>query len=116
VAAAVALAGTACKLGEWPVVRTAAAPPASSPEAAIRQVFGPLGVADQAVGVAACESGLDPGADSGTYKGLFQLGPHLAGTVAAYGGNWFDPMTNSLAARDLYLSHGGWSSWAACAR
>jgi hypothetical protein len=86
---------------------------ASGPEAAIHAVFGPLGVADQAVRVAACESGRNPGADSGTYKGLFQLGPHLAGTVDFYGGDWFDPMTNAQVARDLYLAS-GWSSWPVC--
>jgi hypothetical protein len=98
-----------------PAQVVAAAPAISGPEAAIREVFGPLGVADMAVSVAACESGLNPGADSGTYKGLFQLGPQLAGTVAFYGGDWFDPMTNSQVARDLYLAS-GWSSWPACGR
>ena len=130
-AAAVALAalGAGCEydvFGRGPSpsaaptqARTVAAPaptPAvSGPEAAIHAVFGPLGVADQAVRVAACESGLNPGADSGTYKGLFQLGPHLAGTVDVYGGNWFDPMTNAQVARDLYLAS-GWASWPVCGR
>ena len=119
--AVIAVASAGCKYSVFAPSPQAAAPQAvavaaSSPEGIIRQVFGPLGVADQAVGVAACESGLNPGADSGTYKGLFQLGPHLAGSVDAYGGDWFDPMTNTLVARDLYVSHGGWSSWGACRR
>jgi hypothetical protein len=124
-AAVLAAVGAGCKydvLGSTPrpsaaPARTASAPaPApSGPEAAIHAVFGPLGVADQAVRVAACESGLNPGADSGTYKGLFQLGPHLAGTVAFYGGDWFDPMTNAQVARDLYLAS-GWASWPVCGR
>ena len=120
--AVIAVAGAGCKYSGFAPTPQAAARPeaaaaaASSPEAIIRQVFGPLGVADKAVSVAACESGLNPGADSGTYKGLFQLGPHLVGTVDAYGGDWFDPMTNAQVARDLYLSHGGWSSWPRCGR
>jgi len=118
-AVAVALLASACVFdpGPRPTSSAAPAPPASGPEAAIREVFTPLGVADQAVAVAACESGLDPGAVSsgGTYRGLFQLGSHLAGTVDFYGGNWFDPLTNAQVARDLYLQS-GWSSWPSCGR
>jgi hypothetical protein len=105
--------GTAGTSGSSAPAATAASAPSGSPEAAIREVFGPLGVADKAVQVAICESGLNPAADSGTYKGLFQLGPHLAGTVAFYGGNWFDPLTNAQVARDLYLGS-GWASWPVC--
>jgi hypothetical protein len=113
---ALAVATGACAFAPGPHPTSAPAP-TGSPEGVVRQVFGPLGVADQAVRVAACESGLDPGAMSagGTYRGLFQLGPHLAGTVGFYGGNWFDPLTNSEVARDLYL-RSGWSSWPACGR
>jgi hypothetical protein len=127
VVVALAAVGAGCKydvFGRTPtpsaapaqtVAAPAPAPAISGPEAAIHAVFGPLGVADQAVGVAACESGLNPGADSGTYKGLFQLGPHLAGTIAFYGGDWFDPLTNAQVARDLYLAS-GWASWPVCGR
>ena len=115
---AVAVLASACVFdpGPHPASSAPPAPPTGS-AAAIQAVFGPLGVADQAVAVAACESGLDPGAVSagGTYRGLFQLGPHLAGTVAFYGGNWFDPLVNTQVARDLYLQS-GWSSWPSCGR
>jgi len=117
-AAVVAVLASACVFdaGPSPSAGPAPAPTGMSPEeAAIRGVFGPFGVADTAVSVAMCESGLNPGADSGAYKGLFQLGPHLAGTVAFYGGNWFDPVTNAQVARDLYLQS-GWSSWPSCGR
>jgi hypothetical protein len=93
-------------------------PPPSPEEAIIHEVFDPYGVGGKAVSVARCESGLNPmaGWPDSTYKGLFQLGPHLSGTVAAYGGDWFDARTNSYAARDLYLSRGNWSAWPHCGR
>jgi hypothetical protein len=88
-------------------------PPRSAEEQIIHEVFDPYGVGDKAVSIARCESGLNPmaGWPNATYKGLFQLGPHLAGTVAAYGGDWFDARTNTYVARDLYLSRGNWSAW-----
>ena len=88
-----------------------------SPEAIIGEVFAPIGEADKAVRVAACESGLNPGAISsgGTYQGLFQLGPHIV-AVHAYGGNRLDARQNALAARDLRVSRGNWSAWPYCGR
>jgi hypothetical protein len=92
---------------------TGPAPGPSHEELVIHEVFGPLGVADKALSIAWCESGMNAmaGFPNATYKGLFQLGPHLQGTVDAYGGQWFDARTNALAARDLYLSRGNWSAW-----
>ncbi len=111
---AVAVAGftAACGIDPGPP------PPPSAEEAIIREVFAPYGVADKAVSVARCESGLNPmaGWPNATYKGLFQLGPHLGGTVAAYGGDWFDARTNANVARDLFLSRGNWSAWPHCGR
>jgi len=111
---AFAVAGVTAACGIDP----GAAPPPSPEEAIIREVFDPYGVGDKAVAVARCESGLNPlaGWPDGYYKGLFQLGPHLWGSVAAYGGDWFDARTNSLVARDLYLSRGSWSAWPHCGR
>ena len=88
-----------------------------SPEAIIREVFDPLGEGDKAVRVAACESGLNPGAISrgGTYQGLFQLGPHVV-AIHAYGGDRLDARQNALAARDLRTSRGNWSAWPVCGR
>jgi hypothetical protein len=92
-------------------------PPPSAEESIIHEVFGPLGVGAKAVSVARCESGLNPmaGWPNATYKGLFQLGPHIV-AIHAYGGNWFDARQNTLAARDLYLSRGNWSAWPYCGR
>ncbi len=90
------------------------AAPAPEVEAAIAEAFGPFGptVVAQATKVARCESGWVPTAGAGEYyQGLFQLGRHIA-AVHAYGGNWLDPVQNSLAARDLYVSRGNsWSAW-----
>jgi hypothetical protein len=106
-ALAIAGLGTACGFDAGPP------PPRSAEEQIIHEVFDPYGQGDKAVSVARCESGLNPmaGWPDATYKGLFQLGPHIWGTVAAYGGDWFDARTNTYAARDLYLSRGNWSAW-----
>jgi len=105
---ALAIAGitAACGISPGP------APSAAAEEAIIHEVFGPLGQGDKAVSVARCESGLNPmaGWPDATYKGLFQLGPHIV-AINAYGGDWFDARANTLAARDLYLSRGNWSAW-----
>ncbi len=95
---------------------TGSAPAApGSPEAIIREVFDPIGEGDKAVRVAACESGLNPGATSrgGTYQGLFQLGPNIV-AIHAYGGDRLDARQNALAARDLRTSRGNWSAWPVC--
>ena len=105
-ALAIAVTAAGC-IGSGP------APAPSHEELVIHEVFDPLGVADKALSIAWCESGMNAlaGFPDATYKGLFQLGPHLQGTVDAYGGQWFDARTNALVARDLYLSRGNWSAW-----
>ena len=86
-------------------------------EAAIHQAFDPFGpvVYAQARAVAMCESGLWPysglGKPGHRYYGIFQLGSHIL-AINVYGGQWFDPFQNALAARDLYVSRGhSWSAW-----
>lgn len=84
---------------------------------AIDVAFGPYGVTAKAVRVAACESGLNPNAGypDAYYKGLFQLGPHVV-AIRHYGGDWFDPLQNAQAARDLYVTRGDWSAWPVCGK
>lgn len=105
-AVAIAVTAAGCGFG-------GPAPAPSHEELVIHEVFDPLGVADKALSIAWCESGMNAlaGFPNATYKGLFQLGPHLQGSVDAYGGQWFDAKTNALVARDLYLSRGNWSAW-----
>ena len=84
-------------------------------EQAIHQAFDPFGpvVYAQARAVAKCESGLYPysGLGKRNYFGIFQLGSHIE-AIHVYGGQWFDPYQNALAARDLYVSRGrNWSAW-----
>lgn len=64
----------------------------------------------QAVEVARCESGHDPGATNGQYLGLFQLGRYHYWRIDAYGGRWDDPLQNAQAAADLYAEQ-GWRPW-----
>jgi hypothetical protein len=110
-AVAVAALGAACGFSPAP------APSGGSGEGAIREVFGPLGVADKAVAVARCESGLNPmaGFPDAYYKGLFQLNPSIV-AINNYGGDFFDAWQNASAARDIYVSRGNWSAWPHCGR
>ncbi len=99
----------------------AAAPePAPSPASgdavldAINQYFGD--VYNQAVGVARCESGLDPNAvSSGGYNwGLFQINIVHKSRVEAMGYSWdqiLDPYVNAAVARSIYDDAGGWGPW-----
>ena len=83
-------------------------------EVAIHQAFDPFGpdVYAQARAVASCESGLWPYAGFNKYyRGIFQLGQHIV-AIRVYGGQYYDPYQNALAARDLYVSRGNnWSAW-----
>src|SRR5262245_47341995 len=88
----------------------------SSPEDAIRTSFGPI--ADQAMRVANCESGLNPGAVSrgGGNWGLFQINTVHAGTFQSVTGRSFyddalDPYANAQFAAWLYNNSGGWGPW-----
>ena len=82
---------------------------------AITQAFGPI--ADQAMGVAQCESGLDPNAVSsgGGNWGLFQINTVHSGDFEAVTGqpwsNVLDPYLNSQFAAWLYNQSGGWGPW-----
>ena len=83
---------------------------------AITQAFGPL--ADQAMGVANCESTLNPDAVSrgGGNWGLFQINTvHRSEFEAVTGHSWsevLDPYLNSSYAAYLYSQSGGWGPWA----
>lgn len=63
-----------------------------------------------AVRVARCESGLRPNARNGSHVGLFQLSTryhsHRISKVRRDGTSLYDPLTNILVARDLYLEQG----------
>ena len=88
----------------------------SSAQDAINQAFGPL--ANQAMGVAQCESGLDPSAVSpgGGNWGLFQINTvHRSSFESVTGHSWsevLDPYLNANFAAWLYNQSGGWGPWA----
>lgn len=101
----------ACKPNPAP-----APPPAFSYDdthAAIAQFFGPYGPGVQ--GIAECiagrESGWNPYAVNGQYRGVFQLGRNFQGTVNFYGGDFFDPYQNTQAARDSFVQRGNFSAF-----
>ena len=83
---------------------------------AVSQNFG--GIADQAMGVAQCESGLDPSAVSsgGGNWGLFQINTvHRDSFESVTGQAWsnvLDPYANASFAAWLYNQSGGWGPWA----
>jgi hypothetical protein len=93
-------------------------PPARSVEDIIRARFGPVG--DTAIGVARCESGLNPSARSPAgYRGLFQLDPSHAASFQQVTGRdfeeaWDEADPNTQYAKYLY-DRSGWSPWGACA-
>jgi hypothetical protein len=72
----------------------------------IEREFG--GAGGSAVNVAHCESRLDPWADGGAYKGLFQMNLAIHGDL--FDGPWYDPVANTTAAKRLYDA-AGWSPW-----
>lgn len=85
---------------------------ACSVEDMIRLAFeehGPA-VQDEAVEVARCESGLNPEATNGQYRGLFQLGRYHYWRLDEHGWSWSDPLHNAQAASDLYGEQ-GWGPW-----
>jgi hypothetical protein len=88
----------------------------SAAQDAITQNFG--GAADQAMGVAQCESGLDPNAVSrgGGNWGLFQINTvHRNSFEEVTGQPWsnvLDPYANAQFASWLYNQSGGWGPWA----
>ncbi|MGQ0617627.1 MAG: transglycosylase SLT domain-containing protein [Acidimicrobiia bacterium] len=90
-------------------------PPAPVPiEAVIAAVWGEL--APSALGVASCESTMNPEAvgGNGRYYGLFQIGTIHQGLVEALGFTWdqiFDPYVNTIVAKAVFDEAGGWSPW-----
>jgi hypothetical protein len=74
----------------------------------IRGRWAGTGHADRAVRVARCESGLDPAARNGQYRGVFQMGRR---DWARYGaGDIHDAAANVDAAYRYWLV-AGWSPW-----
>ena len=100
-----------------PIVEPAPEPepaPSGSVEEAIYTFF--PDVYDQAIHVASCESGMNPGAISGGGGnwGLFQINTVHRNRVAAMGYSWdqlLDPYVNSHVARSIY-DESGWRPWA----
>ena len=90
-------------------------PPApGTVQAVIHEVFGAHGAA--AVGVARCESGLNPHAISrgGGNWGLFQINKVHRGRVGAMGFAWedlLDARVNALVAKSIFDEQ-GWGPWA----
>ena len=97
------------------IPRPVAPPPAPGTVAAvIHEVFGAHGNA--AVGVAQCESGLNPGAISrgGGNWGLFQINTAHRSRVARMGYQWedlLDARVNALVAKSIFDEQ-GWRPWA----
>jgi hypothetical protein len=92
----------------------AVAPAPGSVEAVITEVFGAH--ARSAIGVARCESHLNPGAISrgGANWGLFQINKAHRGRVAAMGYRWedlLDARVNALVAKSIFDEQ-GWRPWA----
>ena len=115
VLAVAALLGTVVLVACQP----AAPPPPPAPSgssdlhAIISEVFVPYcaGVVAIADCIAGRESGWNPNATNGQYRGLFQLGANYNATIAFYGGNVFDPRTNAQVARDSYVQRGNFSAF-----
>jgi soluble lytic murein transglycosylase-like protein len=77
----------------------------------IRGVFG--SETDQAIRVAQCESGLNPGAynPSGA-MGLFQIMPGTWAGTSQRGASPYDPVANTTAAHDIFVRDGhSWREW-----
>lgn len=74
----------------------------------IRAAWEGTGHEERAVRVARCESGFNPSARNGQYRGVFQMG---AREWATYGrGSAFDAAANIAAAR-RYWDLAGWRPW-----
>lgn len=90
--------------------------------ALIRAAFTHMGIAwrgSEAVGVAICESGLNPsvrGGGGGNYAGLFQQSltywPGRAATYGMAGRSPYDPWANAVVSAGMVRDTGGWSHWA----
>jgi hypothetical protein len=96
------------------VVAPTPPPAASAVEAVILEVFGPVD-GRAAIGVARCESHLNPKAISrgGGNWGLFQINTAHRGRVAAMGYQWedlLDARVNALVAKSIFDEQ-GWQPW-----
>jgi hypothetical protein len=102
------------KVQQIAAVRAVITPAPGSVEEVIASVFGPH--AQSAIGVARCESRLNPGAISrnGANWGLFQINKAHRGRVAAMGYQWedlLDARVNALVAKSIFDEQ-GWGPWA----
>lgn len=85
---------------------------------AVDQNFADLGpvVLAQAHCIAQRESGYNPYAVNGQYRGIFQLGAHYQGAIAAAAAglgrpaDFFDPYVNAAAAAHVW-EQSGWRPW-----
>lgn len=80
----------------------------------IVDIFGPT--APAALTVAKCESGFDPSATNGHYRGVFQVGDlHAANwldvTGQDYWASWMDPVVNITYAYSLSKGGTSWGPW-----
>jgi hypothetical protein len=101
-----ALARTVAALRRAVATRDARRLAASSPRAAICDVFGSY--CDEAVAIARCESRLSPTAQNGQYLGLFQMGSYERRLF----GHGSSAREQAIAARRYFVRSGrDWSPW-----
>ena len=101
-----ALTRTVAALRRAVATRDARRLAASSPRAAICDVFGSY--CDEAVAVARCESQLSPTAQNGQYLGLFQMGSYERRLF----GHGSSAREQAIAARRYFMRSGrDWSPW-----
>lgn len=80
---------------------------------AVQENFQDLGpeVLAKAHCIAHRESGYNPSAVNGQYRGIFQLGRNYDGTISVTNdGNVWNPYTNAMVARIAFLAS-GWRPW-----
>jgi hypothetical protein len=90
-------------------------PPADGLEAIVCSFPWPC---EEAIAVAACESGVDANgrldgnwAHSSTGYGLFQINAVHAWRWPDFWEAWMDPYKNTAWAYEIWLDWGGWSAW-----
>jgi hypothetical protein len=86
---------------------TATCHPNVTPQRALRCHFGVGRKYREAVAIARCESGLNPRAVNGQYRGLFQVSANLRATVPGYGSSAY---RQAKHARNIYR-RSGWQHW-----
>lgn len=70
---------------------------------------------DGAIGVAFCESSLNPDATDGVNQGLFAIAPLYHSWRLAPGESLWDPAVNTRIAHDIYVEQGS-RPWPSCGR